>query len=214
MRLSAIIIFTAISLQAAQYRGSEINLFGNSAESLGRAGTGVANSGVDMIYLNPASMADMERIGIGLQYGSLPLPTNYYDAGISFAVPSSYGVFGATFRYLNFPDSIDLKKGYGFSFGSARDLTRRLMLGFSLNFFYAENKGASYFAGGTLGFIYKFPSTGNRYGFCLEDPRIGFSVHVGYPFGNNYDRADLNEITVGIQLQVFQHQSFHHGIFQ
>ena len=109
--------FTPSSITA-----TEINLFGNSAESLGRAGTGVASSGVDMIYLNPASMADMERIGISLQYGSLPLPTNYYDAGISFAVPTSYGVFGATFRYLYFPDSLDLKKGYSVSVGSARDL--------------------------------------------------------------------------------------------
>lgn len=209
----AIIIFTAISLQAKQYRGSDINLFGNSAESLGRAGTGVSSSGVDMIFLNPASMADMERPGISLQYGSLPLPTNYYNPGISFAVPSSYGVFGATFRYLNFPDSIDLKKGYGISFGSARDLTRRLMLGFSLNFFYAENKSSSYFAGGTLGFIYKFPNTENRYGFCLEDPRIGFTARFGYPFGNNYDRADLNEITVGYSFKFFSINHFSMAFF-
>jgi outer membrane protein OmpA-like peptidoglycan-associated protein/flagellar hook assembly protein FlgD len=213
LAMSAIVALAAGSVQAGQYHGTEINLFGNSAESLGRAGTGVSSSGVDMIFLNPASMADMERIGIGLQYGTLPLPTKYYDPGVSLAVPTSYGVFGATFRYLYFPDSLDMRKGYSVSVGSARDLTKRLMLGFSLNFLYAEHGAASYFTGGTLGFIYKFPATGNRYGFCIDDPRIGFSVRFGYPFGNNYDRADMNEITLGYSFKFFSIDHFTIGFF-
>ena len=87
------------------------------------------------------------------------------------------------------------------------------MLGFSLNFLYAENGSASYFTGGTLGFIYKFPATGNRYGFCIYDPRIGFSVRFGYPFGNNYNRADMNEITLGYSFKFFSIDHFSIGFF-
>jgi outer membrane protein OmpA-like peptidoglycan-associated protein/flagellar hook assembly protein FlgD len=186
------------------YRGNEINLVGNSTEALGRGGTGAASSGVEQFYLNPASIADAERIGIGLQFGTLPLPTRFYDGGVSMAVPSSYGVFGASFRYLNFPGRrFDWKEGIDVRVGNARDLTRRLMLGFSLNFLYMEEYGKSYYAGGNIGFIYKFPSTGNRYGFCLMEPKIGLSIHFGYPFGKRPRNSDMNDVTLGYTFKFY-----------
>ncbi len=199
---------------AKPYRGRKINLFGNSAESLARAGTGVTSSGTEQFYLNPASIADSERIGASFQYGSLPLPTKYYDGGFSLAVPTSYGVFGGFFRYMKFPGSaIDIKEGYSVSVGSARDLTRQLMLGFSLNFVYGKNGGKSFYTGGNLGFIYKFPGTAARYGFCIHDPRIGFSVNFGYPFGSHRSYADMNAITLGYSFKFFHIKQFSLGLY-
>jgi outer membrane protein OmpA-like peptidoglycan-associated protein/flagellar hook assembly protein FlgD len=209
-----IILFCFSALEAAEYyQGSKINLFGNSAESLGRAGTGVTSSGVEQFYINPASIADAERIGVGLQYGTLPLPTNFYDAGLSLAVPTSYGVFAGSFRYLNFPRSIDLKEAYSISLGSARDITRQLMLGFSLNFVYGQGDGTSYYTGGTLGFIYKFPETGTRYGFCIHDPRVGLSINFGYPFGSHPGYTDMNAITLGYSFKFFAIKHFNIGLY-
>ncbi len=198
---------------AEYYRGKEINNFGNSTESLGKAGTGVTSSGVEQFYINPASIADAERIGVSLQYGSLPLPTKFYDSGFSLAVPTSYGVFSGSFRYLNFPRSIDLKEGYSVSLGSARDLTRQLMLGFSLNFVYGKGNGTSYYTGGTLGFIYKFPGTATRYGFCIHDPRIGLAINFGYPFGSHHNYTDMNAITVGYSFKFFDIKHFNIGLY-
>ncbi len=198
---------------AENYKGSRINTFGNSAESLGRAGTGVTSSGVEQFYINPASIADAERIGVSLQYGTLPLPTTFYDGGFSLAVPTSYGVFAGSFRYLNFPQSNDLTHGYSFSIGSARDITRQLMLGFSLNFLYGEGGGASYYTGGSLGFIYKFPATGTRHGFCIHDPRIGFTINFGYPFGSNPSYADMNAITLGYSFKFVDIKNFNIGLY-
>lgn len=206
--MTAAALLFAASAQARSYEGKELHLFGNSAESLGRAGTGVASSGADYYYLNPASIADAERIGVGLQYGTLPLPTRFYDAGASLAVPTSYGVFGGSFRYLNFPKGTDFREGYSISLGAARDITRKLLLGFSLNLLYGRDGGSAYYAGGTLGFIYKFPGTPVRYGFCLLDPRIGLSVHFGYPFGDRPGNTDLNEVTLGFNLTFFSVNHF------
>jgi outer membrane protein OmpA-like peptidoglycan-associated protein/flagellar hook assembly protein FlgD len=214
-RALAVIIalfFFSASEGAEYYRGRYINNFGNSSESLGRAGTGVTSSGVEQFHINPASIADAERIGVSLQYGSLPLPTRFYDGGFAMAVPTSYGVFAGSFRYLNFPRSIDLKEGYSISVGSARDLTRQLMLGFSLNFVYGTGKGASYYVGGNLGFMYKFPATGVRYGFCIHDPRIGLAINFGYPFGSHPGYADMNGITIGYSFKFFDIKHFNIGL--
>ena len=191
----------------------KITMFGSSAESLGRAGTGVASSGVDLFNLNPASIGDLERISTGIQYGTLPLPTRFYNPNVSLAVPTSFGVIGASLNYINFPGSGDFRNGLGISVGSAKDLTPHLLLGFSLNFFSALDHETSYFFGGTLGFIYKFDSSPNRYGFCLFNPRIGLSIEFGYPFGYNRNYADYNAITLGYQFTFFSVKYFNMGFF-
>lgn len=207
------LLFVSSSEGAETYQGKEINLFGNSAKSLGRAGTGVTSSGVDQFYLNPASIADAERIGVSLQYGTLPLPTRFYDGGLYLAVPSSYGSFGASLRYQKYPNSDDVREGYSMSIGSARDITKQLMLGFSLNFFYGLGGGKSYYTGGTFGFIYKFPSTGVRYGFCINDPRIALSINFGYPFGRHPRYADMNQLTFGYSFKFFKIKHFNIGLY-
>lgn len=202
------LLLAAGGVSADMYRGNKIHLIGNSTEALGRGGAGVASSGADLFYLNPASIADAERIGAGIQFGTLPVPTRFYDGGITLTVPSSYGVFGVTFRYLNFPDKFDWKEGYRVSVGNSRDLTRRLLLGFSMDVLYARDSGKSYYAGGTIGFIYKFPSTGIRHGFCIRDPKIGLSVHFGYPFGASPRYTDMNDVTLGYTFTFFSIQHF------
>lgn len=191
----------------------KIFMFGDSAESLGRAGTGVASSGVDLFNLNPASIGDAERVSTGAQYGTLPLPTRFYNPNVSFAVPTSYGVIGGSLKFNYFPGSDDFRNGISISAGSAKDLTPQLLLGFSLNFFSGLDSGTSYFFGGTFGFIYKFNNSPNRYGFCLFNPRIGLSIQFGYPFGQNRMYGDYNAITIGYQFTFFSIKYFNIGFF-
>lgn len=196
------------SAAAERYSGNRIFLFGNSPASLGRAGTGAASGGVDFFYANPAAVGDLERTGFSLMYGSPPLPTGYHDAGGSFALPTSYGVFGAAFRYMQFPGGKDITGGYAVTVGNARDIFHRLAIGFSMSFFHGRGKGNYYYAGGTLGFIYTFPGTGTRYGFCIQEPRLGLSIHFGYPFGTNRTHSDLNEVSLGYQFVFFSIRHF------
>lgn len=197
-----------VSAAAEHYSGKEIFLFGNSPASLGRAATGAASEGIDFFYSNPASIGDIERTGFSLMYGSPPLPTGYHDAGGYLALPTSYGVFGAAFRYMQFRDGKDITGGYSITVGNARDIFHRLAIGFSLSFFHGRGKGNYYYTGGTLGFIYSFPGTGTRYGFCVREPRLGLSVHFGYPFGSNRTHSDLNEVALGYQFVFFSVRNF------
>ncbi len=201
------------SAAAREYSGNRIFLFGNSPASLGRAGTGVASRGTDYFYTNPASIGDMERIGLSMVYGTIPLPTRFYDAGSTFALPTSYGVFGASFRYMKFPEGGDITNAYSMTMGNARELSRRLIIGFSLSFFSGQKKDYYYYAGGSLGFIYKFPGTGNRYGFCLKEPKLGLSAHFGYPFGDNRTFSDLNEATLGYSFTFYSIKYFNLTFF-
>lgn len=200
----AVLMAWPLTIGAKEYRGRELYLIGNSAASLGRAGTGAALSGPDHVFLNPASIGDVERIGLGLQYGSPPLPTGFNDVGAVFVLPSSYGVFGTTFRYLRFQDSRDIRSGQVGGFHAAREITRSLLLGCTLDVVHADGiDGHSYYAGGALGFIYKFSSTGVRHGFCLKEPRLGLAVDFGYPFGKNPSYVDSNRITIGYGFMFF-----------
>lgn len=211
-------LFLTVSLicTATAWAGSsakKIYMMGDSAQSLGRAGTGVSSSGIDLFYLNPASIGDLERIAASAQFGTLPLPTKFYNGNLTFAMPTSYGVFGAAFRYLNYPKSLDIKNGYSITIGSAKDIIPELLVGFSLTFFGGLGEGRPYYTGGNFGFIYKFHNTGNRYGFCLNQPRIGLSVQFGYPFGTRKNNADFNAITIGYGFTFFSIRNFNISFF-
>ena len=206
-------LFLAVSVTSTQAAGAgnsakKIYLFGDSAGALGRAGTGVSLSGADLFYLNPASIGDLERAGGSLQYGTLPLPTKFYNGNLAFAMPTSYGVFGASVRYLYMPGSQDFRSGYGITVGMGKDLIPELLLGFSLSFFTSPANGGAHYAGGNFGFIYKFKSTGSGYGFGLFNPRLGLSVNFGYPFGRRSDYADFNALSLGYSFTFFSIRNF------
>ncbi len=205
--------FLVPTVAMAGSSAKKIYMFGDSAQALARAGTGVTTSGIDLFYLNPASIGDLERISTSIQYGTPPLPTRLYNGNLSIGVPTSYGVFGASARYLFLPHSLDFRSGYSITVGSAKDVIPELLVGFSLTFFSGLDRGRPYWAGGAFGFIYKFNSTENRYGFCLYEPRIGLSIQFGYPFGTGKNRADFNTVTVGYSFKFFNIPNFNIGFF-
>jgi outer membrane protein OmpA-like peptidoglycan-associated protein/flagellar hook assembly protein FlgD len=213
--LCALLAVTFMCAREAAAGGSakKIFLFGDSSGALGRAGTGVSLSGVDLFYLNPASIGDLERTGLSLQYGTPPLPTGFNNGNASLAVPTSYGVFGASARCLFVPGSPDFRTGYGAAVGMAKNLIPELLFGFSFTFFASPNHGGAYYAGGNIGFIYKFHNTGSKYGFGLLNPRMGLSVNAGYPFGRRKKYADFNAVSIGYGFTFFSIRNFNLSFF-
>jgi len=206
------ILFTGISVNAGQNIGKNLYLYGDSAISLGRAGTGVSSFGTDLFYLNPASIADAERIRIGLNYGTLPIQTRYCNPDISISVPTSYGVIGASVRYLYIPHSVDFKRGYGVSVGAAKHFTPRIILGMSLNFFYGLADGNIFYTGATIGSIYSF-SGSKGIGFGLFEPRAGFAVNFGIPFGIRGAYSNFNTLTIGYNFIFYRRSKFNFSFF-
>ncbi|MBN2401357.1 MAG: OmpA family protein [Spirochaetes bacterium] len=190
--------------------GRNLILFGDSASSLGRSGTGVSAFGTDLFYLNPASIAPLERIEFGLQYGTLVF--RYNNPDISFAMPTSYGVLGGSFRMLNIPSSRanDIERGYLFSIGGAKNFTEKLMIGAAFSYFTGSDAvdNLSY-TGGTLGVLYKIDYTVNlKNGFGLFESQIGASVNAGVPFGENYKYANFNQTTAGYSFLFYKKRNF------
>ena len=58
--LTGILLLPAAS-EASAYSGRGLYLFGDSAVSMGRGGTGVSSPGTEFQYLNPASLGAAER---------------------------------------------------------------------------------------------------------------------------------------------------------
>ncbi len=208
---AAIIIFTAMSASAIQHSGKSLQLWGDSAASLGRAGTGVASFGTDLFYLNPASIAPAERLGFGLQYGNLA--GQYYNPDITIAVPTSYGTFGANFRSILVSDSEDFDSGYSLSIGGAKDFTSKIMIGMALNFFYGSSGSSLLYTGATIGTIYKFNDKSFSKGFGFFDPKAGLSVNFGLPLGDDSTYANFNQVTIGYSFKFYRNSSFNLGFF-
>ncbi len=201
------VLFIAVSLPsyAENDSGKNLILFGDSASSLGRGGTGVSGFGADLFYLNPASIAPLERIELGLQYGTFG--SRYSNPDVTFAIPSSYGVFGGSFRMMNIPShTADIEKGYLFSLGGAKNFTERFMIGTALNYFYGSDPADKpAYAGLTIGSIYKINFESyikNRFG--IYEPKIGASVNAGLPFGENKKYADFNQATLGYDFSFYK----------
>ena len=192
------LIFTAVELYAKDDSGHNLVLFGDSGASLGRGGTGITLSGSDLFYLNPASIASSERIEFGLQYGTLDM--RFKNPALSFAMPTSYGVVGASFRMIDIPsNATDIERGYMLNIGGAKEFTRKILIGASLNGFMGSDPEDSlnYF-GLTIGSIYRVDYYKNfKKGFMIKEPAMGISVNAGIPIGENKDLADFNQIALG-----------------
>ncbi|MCU0822235.1 MAG: OmpA family protein [Spirochaetes bacterium] len=203
------IFFSTVALQAKDDSGHNILFFGDSAASLGRGGTGVAYYGSDIFYINPSSIAASERMEFGIQYGTLNL--RYNNPSLSFAMPTTYGVMGVSFRMINIPsDSLDIESGYMFGIGGAKEFTKRLMMGASLNFFKgADPVDSLYYGGISIGSMYRLDfSKKFRKGFMISEPLIGASISAGLPGGENKDLADFNQVTLGYSLLFYSGTDF------
>jgi outer membrane protein OmpA-like peptidoglycan-associated protein/flagellar hook assembly protein FlgD len=186
--------------------GKNLILFGDSASSLGLGGIGVSSFGADLFYLNPASIAPLERFELGLQYGTLGF--RYSNPDVSFAIPSSYGVFGGSSRMISIPqkDTNDIEKGYLISLGGAKNFTERLMFGAALNYFTGKDPADSLtYAGITIGTIYKIDfESYMKKGFGIYEPKIGASVNAGLPFGENSKFVNFNQVTLGYNFSFYK----------
>lgn len=211
---SFLIIICATTAFAQAHKGKSLYQYGNSASALGRAGTGVSAFGTDLFYLNPASIAEAERLGLGLQYGTIPLQTNYYNPEFSLAVPTSYGSLGLSYRYFNFPDAAQFASGGVLSFGGAKDFTERVMIGAAFNIFYGSaDSGGLYYFGGTIGSIYKIKGSGAGKGFGLFDTNAGFALNFGVPFGSQSTYSNFNNLTIGLNSRFYRGDNFKLGAF-
>lgn len=190
---------TPLPLGAVEHDGKKLHLYGDSAAAIGRGGTGVASQGTDLFYHNPASIATVNRWSIAMNYGTLPIQTDYINPDLSISVPTSYGVMGMSFRYYSIPDGAAFTDGYSGTFGIGKEITNQLLVGFSLSIFYGADGGSSLFTGGSLGAIYRFQGMSGR-GIGIFDPGIGATVRFGYPFGDDSDAVDFNTAVLGYQF--------------
>ena len=215
--ISALAFFISLSiqgLQAQDYSGRGLYLLGDSAAAMGRAGTGVSSFGTDLFYQNPASVATLERWGLGLQYGNLL--GNIYNPDITIALPTAWGNLAGSFRMVNLSGSaVDMETGYGLSFGMGKDLTDRVMVGIAANVLFGSDVDGSslMFLGGTIGSIYLLDGMKKTMGFGIFDPRLGFSLTAGFPIGDNSDYANLNNLTLGYNFRFYRHKNFNVGFY-
>ena len=211
--LTIMVVFTAY-LSAEPQHGRSLYQYGNSAASMGRAGTGVSSTGVELFHINPASIAAAERLGLGLQYGSLPLPNNYYNPEVALAVPTSYGTAGVSYRYFNFPDASGFTSGGILSVGGAKGFTERVELGMAVNIFYgSHDKGNLYYFGSTIGSRYRIPDQSSGEGFGLFNSSAGLALNFGLPLGTPAKEANFNTLTAGIASRFYRAENYDLGFY-
>jgi outer membrane protein OmpA-like peptidoglycan-associated protein/flagellar hook assembly protein FlgD len=182
-------------------------LSGGSAYYMGRAGTGVSSSGGDLLPVNPASMATLERFSMSLNYASLDSDFQYPYSALAF--PTAYGVIGIGGGYFTM-DGDPEQKGYLFSFGMSKEVTSKILFGITFDGMYSEFAQTDYYAGIKPGFIYKFDGTSRANGFGFFDPAIGLTAEIGYFSG---DETDLNIVTAGYNFDFFRSRTYSVGFY-
>ena len=193
--------------------GTSLLLLGESTRMLGRGGAGIADSGADMFPYNPAAIGRLERLGMGLDYGSFL--NRYHNPSFNLALPTSYGVIGGYFRMLDIPDSYDIERGYMFGLGGAKEFTERLVVGASFNGLYGEGYGESaHFAGLNIGSIYSTGFTREAgEGFGIFNPSFAFALLAGIPMGSESDMSQLNQVTLGYSLPFYRSEKMMISLF-
>ncbi len=212
---SFVFIFIKYNYAEKNHDGRQLFLYGSSAAALGRGATGVSYPGIDLFYLNPAAIAELERAGFSFNYGDLG--KGYSDPAFTFALPTSYGIFGAYFRRLSISEGseIDIQKGLQGGIGAAKQFTTNLSLGIIYNFLKTEDlNGVQYYNGGTFGLSYRIPVMFySSSGLGIYEPRLGFSINAGFSSGEDREFADLRQITAGYNVDFFRNSTFTLGIF-
>lgn len=207
-----VIIILALPLPAEEESGMGLLLLGESAASLGRGGTGVSSFGIDLFFLNPASIAATERFGLSIQYGSLD--NSYTHIGGALAMPTSYGVLGTGYRTVRIPEeSEDIETGQYGSLGGSKFFTRNLALGIGIDIFSGKTESEIHsWAGMSLGGIYRFQMR-KKYsgGFGFHLPAIGFSAFGGS--SSTSEGKDLNRCTLGYSFLFYRHHNIQIGFF-
>jgi len=182
-------------------------LSGGSAYYMGRAGTGVSAPGGDLLPVNPAAMAALERFGMSLNYASLDSDFQYPYSALAF--PTAYGVLGLGGGYFTI-DGEPEQKGYLFSFGMAKEVTSKFLFGISFEGMYSDYVETNYYAGIKPGLIYRLDGTSTVNGFGFLDPSIGITADIGYTSG---DDTDLNAVTAGYNFDFYRSRIYNIGFY-
>ncbi|MEJ5360895.1 MAG: OmpA family protein [Spirochaetota bacterium] len=197
----AILFICSDTIVHAASDGTALMLLGGSASMFGRADTGVAYSGSDTFFINPAAIAKEERFIGSFNYGNLLF--DYYNPSVVAGFPTSYGVIAGAFRMISGSDTLN---GYQFAVGGAKEFTRRLSMGVSLSFLLGNGPDSgAYFTGITLGSMYQTAfNVDIGKGFGLYSPTIGIALNAGLPMGSDRDFADMNQVTAGYTLPLYK----------
>lgn len=199
------IILAVTSLNAAT--AAKAFLSGGSAYYTGRAGTGVSSVTGDLLPVNPASLAEIERTSTGFNYGSIGGDFIYPCSAV--AIPTEFGVVSLGGGYFS-KDEVPDAKGYLLSLGLSKEITSRFLFGVSFDTLYSDSGEKNIYTGIKPGFIYRFSGTSASGGFGVIDPSAGLTAEVGYSSG---DDADYNSVTAGYNFDFYRDRTLSLGFY-
>lgn len=206
--MTALLVVAIVPIYARTWNGAherdgkKIILNGNSVENLGRASTGVSISGLSSFRENPAAIADNTSISFATFYGSSFNANQLFHPSLTFAVPTSFGVYGGSLQYINISNGSDFRNAYDAMVGAGKSLSRNLKIGLSARYFIGMGHSRKQYAGAAIGWIYRLPESSKKDGFGIVDASIGMTVNAGYPLNGNFN--DLNTVSFGYSFKFFQ----------
>ena len=127
MKKLLLLFFLFITISAASAYDI-IHPLGGRAAAMG--GSSVASQGLWALQNNPAGMANLERISLGLYYENRwMLPETAYKSG-AFALPTKFGCLGLSFTQFGSSKYNENKIGLAY----AKDFGRYLQIGLQLDY--------------------------------------------------------------------------------
>ena len=127
--MKKLLLLIALILSASNLFSYDlIHSIGGRAAAMG--GSSVASQGLWAIQNNPAGMANLERISLGLYYENRwLLPETAYKCG-AFALPTKFGCLGLSFNQFGSSKYNENKFGLAY----AKDFGRYLQIGLQLDY--------------------------------------------------------------------------------
>ena len=123
-----LLLITLIISTSTLFAYDFIHPFGGRAAAMG--GSSVASQGLWAMQNNPAGMANLEKISLGLYYENRwMLPETAYKCG-AFAVPTKFGTLGLSFNQFGSSKYSENKFGLAY----AKDFGRYLQIGLQLDY--------------------------------------------------------------------------------
>ncbi len=123
-----LLLITLILSTSTIFAYDFIHPFGGRAAAMG--GSSVASQGLWAMQNNPAGMANLEKISIGLYYENRwMLPETAYKCG-AFALPTKFGTLGLSFNQFGSSKYSENKFGLAY----AKDFGRYLQVGLQLDY--------------------------------------------------------------------------------
>ncbi len=123
-----LLLITLILSTSTIFAYDFIHPFGGRAAAMG--GSSVASQGLWAMQNNPAGMANLDKISLGLYYENRwMLPETAYKCG-AFAVPTKFGTLGLSFNQFGSSKYSENKFGLAY----AKDFGRYLQVGLQLDY--------------------------------------------------------------------------------